>query len=82
MRVRLLYFASVRELLAVDEEHVELPPDIARVSDLSRWLEDTRPLLRGQLGQVRFAIDESFAERSDMLHPDAVIAIIPPVAGG
>ena len=39
-RVRLLYFAWVREKIGCPEESVELPASVATVADLVTWLKD------------------------------------------
>ncbi len=80
--ITLLYFAALRELTGVSEESVHLPDDVRSVRDLMRWLEQARPILAGRLGTVRFAIDESFAEPDEAIRSGAVVALIPPVAGG
>ena len=82
MRVRLLYFAVVRDLMGREHEDVELPPTISSVGALAAWLEESRPPLAGRLAHVRFAVDEAFAHAPDPLHEGAVVALIPPVAGG
>lgn len=82
MHVQILYFAVVRDLVGRDQEEVDLPPDVTSVGRLAAWLEASRPPLEGRLGQVRFAVDESFAQAGDPLREGAVVALIPPVAGG
>lgn len=82
MRVKMLYFAVVRELCGCVEESLELPAGIARVSELSRHLEAHHPALAGQLGGVRFAVNETFAARDGVIADGDVVAVIPPVAGG
>lgn len=78
----MLYFAAVRELAGVDEEEVELPPEVARVADLPAWLERRHPALAGRLGSVRFARNELFALAAERIEEGDVVAVIPPVAGG
>ena len=78
----MLYFAAVRELAGVDEEAVELPPEVVTVADLPAWLERRYPSLRGRLGSVRFARNEQFALATEALDAGDVVAVIPPVAGG
>ena len=82
VRVTLLYFAAVRDLVGLDREDVVIDPDTETVGALRRWLESNRVLLEGRLGAVRFAVDERFAKDDEPLHEGAVIALIPPVAGG
>ena len=82
MRVRVLYFAALRELAGRSEESVELGAG-ATVEALARGLEQSRPGLRGRLSAiVRFARNEEFVERTAPLSEGDVVALIPPVAGG
>lgn len=82
MRVTVLYFAAVRDLVGVDEERVELPAGVTTVDEFARWVEDARPALAGRLGAVRLARNERFAEPGEAIADGDVIALIPPVAGG
>ncbi|HMJ11268.1 MAG TPA: molybdopterin converting factor subunit 1 [Polyangiaceae bacterium] len=81
-RVRVLYFAAVREFMGVAEEELELPSNVMRVADLIPHLEAIRPHLKGRFQSVRIAVNESFALHDEPLHDGDVIALIPPVAGG
>lgn len=80
--ITLLYFAAIRDLMGASEERVELPAGVRDVRGLSSWLEEARPALRGRLGVVRFAVDETFASPDTPVAAGAVVALIPPVAGG
>lgn len=81
-RVRLLYFAAVRELVGRDEEELVLPPDVRTIGELAAFLERHAPSLAGRLGSVRFARNEVFATHDEPVAEGDVIALIPPVAGG
>lgn len=82
MRVHLLYFAALRDLMGRSDEDVSLPGDVRTVLDLRAWISGRTPLLAERLGSVRFAIDEAFEDDAATLHDGATIALIPPVAGG
>lgn len=82
MKVQLLYFAAVRELVGIDEESLDLPAGVETVGDLSAFLETSKPALAGRLKSVRYARNEVFAERGEALAEGDVVAVIPPVAGG
>jgi molybdopterin synthase sulfur carrier subunit len=82
MRVRVLYFAAVRDLLGRDEEWLELPPQVRTVRDFGDLLAQRYPGLVAHLPALRFARNETFAEPGEDLVSDDVVAIIPPVAGG
>lgn len=81
-RVRVLYFAVVRELMGTTEESLELPSNVVRVADVIPHLETIRPHLKGRFQSVRIAVNESFASDAQPLQDGDVIALIPPVAGG
>jgi molybdopterin synthase sulfur carrier subunit len=82
MRVRVLYFAVVRELVGADEEEVDLPADVTTVRAFGQWLEGHRDALRGRMGSVRIARNEAFAGADERVAEGDVLALIPPVAGG
>ena len=83
--VKLVYFAWVRERIGLPEEEVELPPGIATVADLVRWLKG-----RGEEydyafeneGVVRAAIDKVHARPDAPLAGAREIAFFPPMTGG
>src|SRR4051812_45416614 len=93
MRITVLYFGPIRELLGVSEEPIELDDRVAGADDsaavagptlssLSRELVRRHPSLESKLGFIRFARNESMAELSEALAEGDVVALIPPVAGG
>jgi molybdopterin converting factor subunit 1 len=82
MKLTVLYFAAVRELVATDEEQLEPPEHVTTIGALSRWLAETREPLRGRLGPVRFARNEELVGDDEPLADGDVVALIPPVAGG
>lgn len=86
MRVRVLYFAAVRDLAGRAEETIEVPEGVRTIGDLARALEAHLPALAGRLSgaaaHVRIARNESFAGPADPVEDGDVVALIPPVAGG
>jgi len=89
MRVRVLYFAAVRDLAGRAEETLEVPEGVGTVGALARTLEQHLPALAGRLvpaagvaSHVRIARNEEFAADADPIEDGDVIALIPPVAGG
>jgi molybdopterin synthase sulfur carrier subunit len=82
MRVRVLYFAVVRELVGRDEESVELPSEARTVAGFTRWIAGLHPALEGRMASVRIARNEAFARDEDELAEADVLALLPPVAGG
>lgn len=82
MKVRVLYFAGVRDLRGCAEETVDVPEEVRTIAALVRWLEGHAPALAGRLSSVRVARNESFADAADAIAENDEIALIPPVAGG
>lgn len=80
MKLTVLYFAAVRDLVGLSEEIVDAPASDVRA--LRAWLEEARPALAGRLGAVRFARNEAFVKDDEALAEGDVIALIPPVSGG
>lgn len=84
-RVRLLYFAWVREKVGCAAEDVELPGSVATVADLVGWLKQRGPqygeaFARPQV--VRAALDKVHVKPSATLGAAREIAFFPPVTGG
>ena len=82
MRVRILYFAAIKELLGSAEELLDVSVDVADVALVERRLIEVHPELDGRLATVRFAVNEDFAERDAPVRSGDVVAVIPPVSGG
>lgn len=81
MRVRLLYFAALKDLAGLAEESVELE-GVVSVSDVVARVTELRPVFAGKLGSVRVALNEAFATASDRVEDGDTLALIPPVSGG
>jgi molybdopterin synthase sulfur carrier subunit len=85
MKVKVLYFASLREQLGTPGEELELPAGVGTVAAL-------RSHLRGRGGAWELALAEAKLVRAalnqDMVPPTAVlktgdeVAFFPPVTGG
>jgi MoaE-MoaD fusion protein len=81
MRVRVLYFAVVRERLGRDSEELELA-DEATAEAAWRALVELHPELASLRAVVKLAVNEEFVAGDRVLADGDVIALIPPVAGG
>ncbi|HEU4582457.1 MAG TPA: molybdopterin converting factor subunit 1 [Polyangiaceae bacterium] len=82
MKVVVLYFAALRELLGLHEERLELPAAVASVRDLAEFLAQRHPALVPHFSSVRFALNEAFVDLAAPLGEGDVVALIPPVTGG
>jgi len=84
-RVRLLYFAWVREKIGLASEDVELPGGIATVEALVEWLKQRGPQYDDAFARpqvVRAALDKVHVKPSAALGSAREIAFFPPVTGG
>jgi molybdopterin synthase sulfur carrier subunit len=85
MRVRILYFASLRESLGVDREEIELPAEVADAAGLRAWLRQRGGPWAEVLAEqraVRVAVNQSMAAPGTPLAQGAEVAFFPPVTGG
>jgi len=85
MSVKLLYFAWVREKVGKPEETIELPTDVATVSDLLAWLRSRGPEYAAAFERsevIRAAINRAHVKPSARLEGASEIAFFPPVTGG
>jgi molybdopterin synthase sulfur carrier subunit len=85
MKVRVLYFAALRERVGQSMESVDVPDDVRRVGELQRWLAargEPWATAFAETRRVRAALDQSMATESAELHEDAEVAFFPPVTGG
>ena len=85
MRVKLVYFAWVRERIGRPEETLDLPADVQTIADLVAWLVARGPeyasaFVRPEV--VRAAIDQRHVKSSAALAGAHEIAFFPPVTGG
>lgn len=81
MRVRLLYFAVLRDITGKSEEVVELPEGTRALEIWSRLRRDHHQLA-GYEKPPMTAVNEAYAPADQMLRDGDEVAFIPPVAGG
>jgi sulfur-carrier protein len=85
VKVRLLYFAALREQLGISDEALELPAGIATVAGLRAYLMQRGEVWRHALGAtraLRVAVNQDMAKPSTVLNANDEIAFFPPVTGG
>ena len=81
MKVRLLYFAILRDIAGTSEAMVEIPEG-TRAAELWNQLRSRHRELAGYERPPMTAINESYVEADTLLHEGDEVAFIPPVAGG
>lgn len=81
-RVRVLYFAGVRDVVGLPEESLDLPAEVETVADFARFVASVHPSLAERMSAVRIARNEMFADDGEPIAAGDTLALIPPVAGG
>ena len=84
-RVRLVYFAWVRERVGLADEQVELPAEVATVLDLVRWLKTRDEGYVAAFADetlVRAAVNQTHVKPGASLDGAREIAFFPPMTGG
>jgi molybdopterin converting factor subunit 1 len=81
MKVRLLFFAVLRDIAGTDERELILP-DATTPRDVWQSLRVEFAKLAGYTEPPMAAINEEYAEAEAPLHDGDELAFIPPVAGG
>ncbi len=84
-RVRLLYFAWLRDRVGHAEEARELPPEVTDVAALLDWLRARVPALAALAGEgraIRVAVNQEFARLDTAVADGDEVALFPPVTGG
>jgi molybdopterin synthase sulfur carrier subunit len=83
--ITLLYFASIREELGLNEEQLTLPAGVHTIAELIAWLagrgENWADIFSGAR-VFRVAINQEVVPKSAAIPPGAEVAIFPPVTGG
>ncbi len=85
MKVKVLYFASVREKLGKDAEDLDLPADVATVAGLRSHLRArggawAEAMAEGKL--LRAALNQDMAQPAAAIKAGDEVAFFPPVTGG
>ena len=80
MKVRLLFFAVLRDIAGKRDDVLEVP-DGTRAADVWRRFREEHREVR-DYAQPMTAINEVYADADQVLHDGDELAFIPPVAGG
>jgi len=85
MKLRVLYFAALRERVGRSQEAVDAPDAVTTVAQLRQWLAQRGEPWHeafAETRRVRIAVDQAMVEDAHALHEDAEVAFFPPVTGG
>lgn len=81
MKVKVLFFASMREVVGQRSIEVGLD-DGATVGSLLLRLQGFYPRLRAPAGSLMTAVNTEYVTQDTVLHEGDEVALIPPVSGG
>jgi len=85
MKVRILYFARLRETFGLNAEHLQLPDGVNTVGALIDHLRQRGGVWAEELGPgraFRVAVNQDMAAADAALSTNDEVAIFPPVTGG
>ena len=81
MKVKVLYFASLKGKINKDYEEIEIKEN-STIKDLRDFLIKKYPELKDLLNNCMIAKNEEYVDIDTVLNEDDLIAFIPPVGGG
>ena len=85
MKVKVLFFASLREQLGSASEDLELPDEVNTVAALRAHLRQRGPAWQAALAEsklVRSAVNQEMVGHTAKIAAGDEIAFFPPVTGG
>src|SRR5262245_8229826 len=81
MHVKLLLFASLKDIVGERQLHIEVPEG-SRVADLLTQLESRYPRMKEYRPVLLTAVNEEYVSRETNINDGDEVAIFPPVSGG
>ena len=85
MKVKLFYFAKVREAIGIDREELDLGSDIKTVSDLIEVLKGRGSHWQDMFSMsttFRMAVNQEMVEATHKINANDEVAFFPPITGG
>jgi molybdopterin synthase sulfur carrier subunit len=81
MRIKILYFSSIKDKLKKSSEEINLNDDFT-IKDLKNFLQEKYPEIKEILDKSMFAVNENYVTEDYKLKDGDLVALIPPVSGG
>ena len=81
MQVRLLFFASLKDIVGSRELRFDIPEG-STVGDLLSQLEGAYPRMKDYRSVILTAVNEEYAGKAAPISEGDEVAIFPPVSGG
>ncbi len=81
MQVKLLFFASLKDIVGAKQIELDVPEG-ATVSDVLAHLESSYPRMKAYRRVILTAVNEEYVDPRAAVHDGDEVAIFPPVSGG
>jgi molybdopterin synthase sulfur carrier subunit len=85
MKITVLYFARLRELMGRERDEIDLPAHVTTVAALREWLTAQGApwdAAFAETRRLRAAVNQDMARDDTQLSAGAEVAFFPPVTGG
>jgi len=85
VKVKLRFFASLKEQLGREAEEIDVPADVSTVGGLRAWLRERGGAYEGAFSEtrlVRSALNQDMVQSTAQIKPGDEVAFFPPVTGG
>jgi sulfur-carrier protein len=85
MKIKVVFFAALREQLGISAEEIDLPAGVTTVAGLRSHLVQRGGAWQSVLADkrlIRVAVNQDMAQAGSALKPGDEIAFFPPVTGG
>ena len=85
MKVKVLFFAGLREQLGTSGEEIELPRDVTTVAGLRSFLSQRGNSWKSALSEpklIRTAVNQDMVQQGAPIKAGDEVAFFPPVTGG
>ena len=82
MRIEVLFFATLKDIANTRRIELEFTGDECSINDVRDTLTEKMPNVQANLEAAVAAINEEFAQSSDLVHDGDRVAFFPPVSGG
>ncbi len=85
MKVKVLFFAGLREQLGTSAEEIDIPSSVSTVAGLRKHLEQRGGPWQDVFGEkklVRVAVNQDMAQPISPIRAGDEVAFFPPVTGG
>ncbi len=80
-RIKILFFATLRERAGVKSLELDIPSDMT-VEGLKEKLSADYPNLKASMHSVILTVNREYAFEETVIPPNAEIGLFPPVSGG